>query len=151
MITIEDYLEITQLVADYCLHTDDGDADSFMACWVEPEEFDGYESGPFGTMNTWQEMYDFEKHHVGEGGMAVGKRHESANIKVVPVSSTEVHVTNDLIVLEVANEPMIIATGRYNNSVVVKTEKGWKFKRRTLDVDSGFFKLMERINQQSAA
>ena len=140
-ITFEDYLEIKNLISDYCLTTDNADAKGFMDCWVEPEEFGGYESGPFGTMQTWQEMYEFEKHHVGPGGMANGKRHQSTNIKIEPVSKNEVHVTNDMIVLEVANEPMVIATGRYNKSVVVKTDKGWKFKRRTLDVDTGFFKL----------
>ena len=151
MITFEYYLEINQLVADYCITTDDADADAFMRCWVEPEEFGGYESGPFGTMETWEQMYEFEKHHVGEGGMANGKRHQSTNIKIEPISENEVHVTNDMIVLEVASEPMVIATGRYNRSVVVKTSKGWKFKSRKLDVDPGFFKLMERFNQQSAA
>jgi len=44
---------------------------------------------------------------------------------------------------------MIVATGRYNNSKVVKTSKGWKFKWRKLDIDSGFFKLMEQWQQQA--
>jgi hypothetical protein len=44
-------------------------------------------------------------------------------------------------VLEVEEAPRVIATGRYNKSLVVKTDKGWKFKRRTLNVDPGFFKL----------
>ena len=45
-----DILEIQNLVARYCLSTDDADPDGFMACWVEPDAFEGYESGPFGTM-----------------------------------------------------------------------------------------------------
>ena len=44
----------------------------------------------------------------------------------------------------------MIATGRYNKSMVVRTAKVWKFKRRTLDVDSGFFKLMEKLNPAPA-
>lgn len=145
MISFDDYMEIQRLVADYCLHTDNADADKFMECWVDQAEFGGYASGPFGTMNTWQEMYAFEKHHVGPGGMANGKRHQSTNIKIVPVSADQVLVTNDMLVVEVADEPRIVASGRYNDSVVVRTKKGWKFKRRTLDVDSGFFKLAERM------
>lgn len=144
-IKFEDFMEIQQLVADYCLHTDNADAEKFMECWVDKDQFGGYESGPFGTMNTWQEMYDFEKHHVGPGGMANGKRHQSTNIKIVPVSENEVLVTSDLLVVEVTEEPMIVASGRYENSVVVKTSKGWKFKKRKLDVDTGFFKLAERM------
>jgi hypothetical protein len=44
-----------------------------------------------------------------------------------------------------------MATGRYNKSVAVKTATGWKFKRRTLDIDSGFFKLMEKMQEKVAA
>jgi hypothetical protein len=144
-ITFDDWVEIHNLVARYCLTTDNKDADAFMQCWVDPQDFGGYESGPFGTMKTWQEMYEFEKHHVGPGGMANGKRHQSTNINIRPLSATEALVTNDMIVLEVADEPRVIATGRYNDSVVVKTSRGWRFKRRTLEVDSGFFKLAEKM------
>jgi len=145
MITAQDHLEILSLIADYCLTTDNADADGFMDLWVTPEEFGGYHSDAFGTMNTWQEMHGFESKHVGPGGMANGKRHQSTNISIKVVRPDEVRVTHDMIVLEVADEPRIIATGRYNGSVVVRTDRGWKFKRRTLDVDSGFFKLMAAL------
>ena len=148
MITHKDYFEIQNLVASYAITTDNADVDGFMHCWVSPGEFGGYESGPFGSMKTWEELREFEAHHVGEGGMANGKRHQVTNLIIQPISETEVHVTHDLLVLEVAEIPALIASGRYNNSVVVKTDKGWKFKSRTLDVDSGFFKLMEQWKSQ---
>jgi SnoaL-like domain len=137
-----DIAEIQNLIALYCLTTDNADADAFMRLWVDPAEFGGYDSGAFGSMKTWQEMHDFERRHVGPGGMANGKRHQATNLAIEPVSATEALVTHDMIVLEVAEAPRIVATGRYNRSVVVKTAKGWRFKRRTLDVDPGFFKLM---------
>ena len=140
--TADDILEIHNLVAVYCLATDNAEVDRFMNCWVPAAEFGGYDSGSFGRMDTWNELYEFEKEHVGPGGMANGKRHQSTNILVEFVSSTEALVTNDLIVLEVADIPRVLATGRYNQSVVVKTDKGWKFKRRTLIIDPGFFKLV---------
>jgi SnoaL-like domain len=141
-ITAMDFAEIQNLIALYCITTDNADADAFMELWVEPAEFGGYDSGAFGKMDTWQEMQAFEKHHVGPGGMANGKRHQSTNILIEGVSPTEALVTNDMLVFEVAEVPFLMATGRYNKSVVVKTSKGWKFKRRTLDIDTGFFKLM---------
>jgi SnoaL-like domain len=150
-LTPADYADIQNLVALYCVTTDNADADGFMKLWVEPAEFGGYDSGAFGKMNTWQEMYDFEKHHVGPGGMANGKRHQSTNIVIEGVSATEAHVTNDMLVFEVAEAPFLMATGRYNKSVVVKTAKGWKFKRRTLDIDSGFFKLMAQNQAKAGA
>lgn len=140
-ISFEDYHEIQSLVARYCLTTDNADPDGFMDLWVRPDEFGGYQSGPFGSMSTWQEMYDFEKHHVGPGGMANGKRHQVTNLAIEPVDANTVLVTHDMIVLEVAAPPAIIATGRYDKSVVVRTDKGWKFKSRSLHVDPGFFKL----------
>ena len=141
MITHQDHLEIHNLIARYCITTDNADADGFMQLWVEPAEFGGYESGPFGSMKTWEEMLSFERKHVGPGGMANGKRHQVLNLHIEPVSATEAHVTHDMIVLEVADAPRVIATGRYDKSVVVKTAAGWRFKRRTLSVDGGFFKL----------
>ncbi len=146
-ISAADERAIRNLVARYTLTTDDADADGFMDCWVAPEEFGGYESGPFGSMATWQELYEFEKEHVGPGGMANGKRHQVTNLLIEPVSADEVHVTHDMIVLEVAQEPRIIATGRYDRSLVVRTSKGWRFKQRTLSVDPGFFVLMEQWKQ----
>jgi len=139
-ITAADAADIQNLVALYCVTTDNADADGFMQTWVEPAEFGGYDSGAFGTIDTWQQMYEFEKHHVGPGGMANGKRHLALNVAIEPVSATEAYVTNDMIVLEVAEVPHVVASGRYDRSVVVKTAAGWRFKRRTLKVDSGFFK-----------
>jgi hypothetical protein len=150
LITSADFAEIQNLVTRYCITTDDADADAFMALWVDPPDFGGYDSGAFGKMDTWQAMYEFEKHHVGPGGMANGKRHQSTNIVIEPMSATEVHVTNDMLVFEVAQVPYLMATGRYNKSIVVKTAKGWKFKRRTLAIDPGFFKLMEKQNTGQA-
>ncbi len=139
MISPTDEREIRNLVSRYNLTTDSADADGFMECWVEPSEFGGYESGPFGSMKTWDELYAFEKEHVGPGGMANGKRHQVTNLFIDVVSADEVRVTHDLMVLEVAAEPRIIATGRYSEGVVVRTPKGWRFKSRKLDVDPGFF------------
>lgn len=148
ILTSQDILDIQNLVVDYCITTDNKDVEAFMECWVSAEEFGGYDSGAFGNMKTWDELYEFEKEHVGPNGMAQGKRHQSTNISIKAVSESEVLVTNDMIVLEVAEIPMVLATGRYDNSLVVKTDKGWRFKRRTLEVDSGFFKLMESQQQE---
>ncbi|MDX2246972.1 MAG: nuclear transport factor 2 family protein [Bacteroidia bacterium] len=139
-----DFMEIQNLVNTYFVSTDNKDVDGFMDCWVSPEEFGGYDSGAFGSMKTWEELRAFEAHHVAPGGDANGKRHQATNLVIHRISDTEVKVTHDMLVLEVAEVPYLVATGRYNNSVVVKTDKGWKFKSRKLDVDPGFFKLMEK-------
>lgn len=136
----DDIAEIQRLIARYCITTDDADADAFMTTWVDPEAFGGYDSGAFGRIDTWQQMLEFERHHVGRGGMANGKRHLATNVLIEGVGPDEAHVTHDLVVLEVADVPRIVATGRYDRSVVVRTPAGWRFRRRTLHVDPGFFK-----------
>ena len=141
-LSAQDIAEIQTLAALYCLRTDDADADGFMRLWVGPAEFGGYDSGAFGKMDSWQAMLDFERHHVGPGGMANGKRHLAMNLAIEPVDADTAHLTHDLVVLEVADLPKVIASGRYNRSVVVRTAEGWRFKRRTLEVDAGFFKSM---------
>lgn len=151
MLSETDYREIYALVVRYCLTTDNADVDGFMATWVKPEEFGGYESGPFGSMATWDELKQFEAHHVGQGGMANGKRHQATNILIEANGADEALVTHDLVVLEVAQEPRVIATGRYNHSVVVRTADGWRFKRRQLDVDPGFFILAKQWEEQAAS
>lgn len=150
-ITFEDYMEIRNLISTYTIATDNKDVDGFMNCWVEPDEFEGYDSGAFGNLKTWQELRNFEAHHTGPGGDANGKRHFALNIIITPVNSSEVMVTHDMLVAEVDQIPGLIASGRYNNSKVVKTEKGWKFKWRKLDVDQGFFKLVEQWDKSSTS
>ncbi|HRE88029.1 MAG TPA: nuclear transport factor 2 family protein [Myxococcota bacterium] len=140
-----DELEIRNLVARYCLATDNADADGFMACWVAPDEFGGYDSGAFGKLDTWEALYEFEKHHVGPGGLANGKRHVALNLHVEAVDPDTAHVTHDMLVVEVAAAPRLIASGRYDRSVVVRTTDGWRFKQRHLHVDPGFFALMAEL------
>jgi hypothetical protein len=56
-----------------------------------------------------------------------------------------------MLVIQVANIPQIVATGRYDKSLVVKTDNGWKFKQRSLKVDEGFFKLMDQRKQNDSS
>ena len=140
-LTVRDLLDIQNLVAAYCLTTDNKDVAGFMNCWVDPEAFEGYDSGAMGSMKTWEELRAFEEHHVGPGGGATGKRHQATNLFITPVSDDQVLVTHDMLVLEVEGTPGLVATGRYNNSKVVRTAQGWKFQYRSLDIDPGFFKL----------
>jgi hypothetical protein len=64
-----------------------------------------------------------EKHHVGLGSMANGKRYQSTNIVIEGLSVTNVSVSNDTLVLEAADMLYLMASGRYNNSVMVKPQQ----------------------------
>jgi hypothetical protein len=135
LLTAHDDAKI-QNFALYCVASHNTYVKGFMNLWVEPSEFGSYDIGVFGKRETWQATYEFEKHHVGPGGMANGKRHESTNTVIEPVSTTEADVTDDMLLVEVAEIQLLMATGRHNKSVVVKSASRSKFKRRTLAIDS---------------
>lgn len=134
-LTAQDRLEILDLVARYNLTTDSKDVDGYMDCWTEEMLFES----PFGTFRTREEMRAFEAEHVHTGAM--GKRHFSLNV-AIEGEGEEARVTSDLIVMEVAEAPHVVATGRYERSRVVRTSDGWKFAHRRLDLDEGFGKYL---------
>lgn len=143
-LTAEDRTEIIDLVSRYNIFTDNADVDGFMSCWMGEEDSVRFDS-PFGNFNSREEIRKFEHEHVTKG-MAVGKRHLAFNISIKKGDKdNEALVTSDLMVVEVKDIPYIVATARYDNSIVVNTEKGWKFLYRKLKVDDGFTKLMAKM------
>jgi len=150
-LTGQDRAEIMDLCAKYNISTDNADVDSFMDCWSEEEGSNHvrFES-PFGNFSSREEIRHFEQEHVTKG-MAVGKRHLAFNIVVregKDDNNNTAFVTSDLMVVETNEIPYIVATARYDDSKVIKTEKGWKFKYRNLKVDEGFAKLMAKAKHQ---
>jgi hypothetical protein len=131
-ITPDDYFEIQNLVARYFHTVDNGDAEGFMGCWVEPEVFELYVS-PMGRIARWQELHDVIRQLVGPDGSLKDKRHFSSNVSIKAVDPATALVMHDMIVCAVAVDPVIVATGRYNDSVAVKTDRGWKFKKRVVE------------------
>ena len=126
-----DYFEIQNLVARYFHTVDDGDAEGFMDCWVGPGDFGLYAS-PLGEITDWQELYDLMKKLTAPDGFEKDKRHFASNLSIKAVSPTEALITHDMMVCDISGEPKIVAVGRYDDSVVVKTAKGWKFKSRVV-------------------
>lgn len=139
-LTVEDKLDLHQLCAKYYVSTDEKDVDGFMECWIDDDEI-LFES-EFGNFKGRTEIREFEDNHVHRG-MAVGKRHLLGNVIIDEGEDLDsAFVTSYLVVMEVAEIPHIVATAIYRKSKAVKTEKGWKFVHRKMDVDEGFRKLM---------
>ena len=145
-LTLEDKFDIQQLCARYYVSTDEKDVDGFMDCWIDDDEI--FFESEFGNFKGRQEIRDFEDNHVHRG-MAVGKRHLLGNVIIEDgEDDNTAYVTSYLVVMEVAEIPQIVATAIYRKSKAVKTDAGWKFVHRKMDVDDGFRKLMA---QQPAA
>jgi hypothetical protein len=149
-LTGQDRAEIMDLCARYNVSTDNADVDSFMNCWMEEGDSNHVKfESPFGNFSSREEIKHFEQEHVTKG-MALGKRHLGFNIVIREGKddNNTAFVTNDLMVVETKDIPYIVATGRYDDSKVTKTDKGWKFQYRNLKVDEGFRKLMAKAKQQ---
>ena len=136
-----DRAAISELHHRYYLSTDDKDVDGFMECWVD-DGFEGFFS-PFGDFEDRESLRTFEHDHT-HGGTADGKRHFSGNL-VMRQGDDEntVLATSYMTVVDVVNAPRIVATGKYTDSVVRRTQDGWKFVRRELSVDPGYEKLQD--------
>jgi hypothetical protein len=139
-LTAEDRLDIHDLCARYYISTDEKDVEGFMDCWV-PDDDIVFKSA-FGDFAGRDAVRQFEHEHVHRG-MAVGKRHLLSNVSIRPASRPDqALVTTYLTVVEVVEEPRIIATAIYRDSVAEKTSAGWRFRERAMDVDPGFQKVM---------
>lgn len=139
-LTAEDRLDIHDLCARYYISTDEKDVEGFMDCWVLDDDI--VFKSAFGEFAGRAAVRQFEHEHVHRG-MAVGKRHLLSNVSIRPASRPDqALVTTYLTVVEVVEEPRIIATAIYRDSVAEKTSAGWRFRERAMDVDPGFQKAM---------
>lgn len=137
-LSASDQLEIQDLCARYYVSTDEKDVPGFMDCWVDDDDIT-FESA-FGTFRGRDAIRAFEDEHVHRG-MAIGKRHLVANVIIrAGARSDQALVTTYLVVMEVVEAPQIVATAIYRDSIVEKTEKGWRFRHRSMAVDPGFQK-----------
>lgn len=139
-LTAEDRLDIHDLCARYYISTDEKDVEGFMDCWVLDDNI--VFKSAFGEFAGRAAVRQFEHEHVHRG-MAVGKRHLLSNVSIRPASRPDqALVTTYLTVVEVVEEPRIIATAIYRDSVAERTGAGWRFRERSMDVDPGFQKVM---------
>ena len=145
-ITAQDRQDIRELCARYYNTTDAKDVDGFMDCWVDDDDI-LFESA-FGNFSGRDEIRAFEEEHVSDDGMAHGKRHVLSNVVVEAGDDESTAFTSTyLIVIDVVNIPHIVATAHYPKCRVERTEDGWKFRHRKMNVDPGFQKLMEQQQQ----
>eukprot|EP00899_Mesostigma_viride_P023156 jgi/Mesvir1/4024/Mv05821-RA.1 len=148
-LSFQDYLDIHNLIGRYFLAADSSDVDAFMACWVEKEEdFGGFDNMGLGNWETLAEMRHEEEIHFTPRGLGYGKRHQASNVQMTALSKDLVSVTHYLTVTETRCPPFIVANGVYPDSRVLRTAKGWRFQKRTLVVDDGFFTLFQRWVEQ---
>lgn len=136
-LTAADRLDILDVHSKYYVSTDEADVDGFMDCWIESDDIEFISA--FGAFKGRKAIRDFETAHVN-GGMAVGKRHLLSNLYMEDGPGDIAYATSYLTVVEVRDRPEIVATAIYRRSELIKTPKGWRFRKRAMDTDPGFQK-----------
>ena len=129
-LTTADVIEIEQLYAKYNHELDSGDADAWAGCYVADGVFTTNVQGSFaGT----EKLKGFAKGWTASDGGA--RRHLVSNLTVAG-STAGADGKVYLVLLNLRAKPTgIAATGMYTDTLV-KTKDGWRFKTRTLQVDT---------------
>lgn len=138
-LALEDKLAIHELLATHLRHLDNHDVDAWTQCWVPEGRF----VATYGTNVGHEEIRGFLQGHIA-AGKEDGARHLATNV-IVSGEGDKVNVYSLVVKLQVEKPPFIIATGVYND-VVVRTNEGWRFEVRQLDIDRGAFAAAEAAN-----
>jgi hypothetical protein len=129
-ISVEDYVAIQQLYAEFNTALDTGQADRYAATWTEDGEFTGGRTAEDGSKEPVPRTPNVRgKDQIWQMGQrgGTGSRHFVANLVVTPTADGAT-ATAHLILMN-AHDTTISATAIYNDTLV-KTKDGWKFKKR---------------------
>ncbi|MEV6094941.1 nuclear transport factor 2 family protein [Nocardia sp. NPDC051981] len=135
-LSASDKLAIIELSNLQMRSLDNHDVDSWLGAWVP----DGKFIATYGTFVGHDAIREFINGHIA-AGKEDGARHLMTNYTVDGDGETAT-ATCAVTKLQVVEPPFIIATGIYTD-VLVRTEAGWKFQSRQLDIDPGVFARAE--------
>jgi len=127
-LTVDDYLQIQQLYANFNHALDTAQPDRYAALWTDDGEFTGGR-GP-GRANEVRTPIkgkdDLRKMAVNAGH---GSRHFVANLVITPTADGAKASCYLLLMNALPSPPTVVETAIYDDTLV-KTAQGWKFKKR---------------------
>lgn len=127
-LTPDDHVEIQQLYATYCHALDKGLGELFASVWTDDGEFTGGR-GP-GKAN------DDRTPRKGKAalttmGQTSGTRHFNANLILTPTDEGAKGSCYLMLYTARTTPPSFVETAIYDDTLV-RTAKGWKFKKRVV-------------------
>jgi ketosteroid isomerase-like protein len=130
-ITIEDKINIQELIAKYNIALDTKNIDEWTNTWTD----DGILTATFGEAKGKTELKNMVNQITNE--FASGKRHVSTNIVIEDSSANNgiVNTRSYLTVIEAQKSPEVVATGVYSDTLKKDGNGKWKFFQRKLDID----------------
>jgi ketosteroid isomerase-like protein len=132
-ITIDDKINIHELIAKYNLAIDNKNIDEWTNTWAD----DGIWTTTFGEAKGKTELKNMVNQITNE--FASGKRHVSTNIVIEDASSSNngsiANAKSYLTVIDAQNTSEVVATGVYSDTLRKDGSGKWKFFQRQLDID----------------
>ena len=128
-ITIEDKINIQELIAKHNIALDNKNIEEWTNTWTD----DGVWSTPFGEAKGKTELKNMINQVTSE--FASGKRHLSTNIIIEDAPNNMVNAKSYLIVTEAKKTPEVVASGTYIDSLKKDANSKWKFVQRRLEID----------------
>jgi 3-phenylpropionate/cinnamic acid dioxygenase small subunit len=124
----DDYIQIQQLYANYAHALDTGQAERFAATFVDDGEFTGGRGpGRGADARTPLKGHDALLAMGGRGG----SRHFVANLVINPAPGGA-KASCYLLLFDVHKSPATMVETAIYDDTLVKTAKGWKFKKRVV-------------------
>jgi len=128
-ITIEDKINIQELIAKYNVALDNKNIDEWTNTWTD----DGVWSTPFGEAKGKTELKNMINQVTNE--FASGKRHLSTNVIIEDAPNNMTTAKSYLIVTEAKKNPEVVASGAYIDTLKKDANSKWKFVQRRLEID----------------
>lgn len=142
MLSTQDKLELTELVAGYSLASDRKDVAGHMAYYTE----DGFIDGDMTTSKKNENMAeDLAGIFAMEGTL---KRHLAMNFMFAGDENKAI-VDYLLLVIEGETMPAVMATSVIQDEMV-KVDDEWKVKRHHIKVDPAMFNMMKQWEEQQS-
>ena len=129
IITIEDKINIQELIAKHNIALDNKNIDDWTNTWTD----DGVWSTPFGEAKGKTELKNMINQVTNE--FASGKRHLSTNILIEDAPNNMATAKSYLIVTEAKKTPEVVASGTYIDTLKKDANGKWKFVQRRLEID----------------
>jgi 3-phenylpropionate/cinnamic acid dioxygenase small subunit len=127
-LTADDYIQIQQLYANYAQALDNGEGERFAATFVDDGEFTGGRGAGRGSEVRTPTKGTEALTKMGSGS---GTRHFTANLVITP-TPTGAKGSCYLLLFNVRSTPTTIVETAIYEDTLVKTARGWKFKKRVV-------------------
>jgi hypothetical protein len=128
LLTVQDYIEIQQLYANYSHALDTGQGDRFAATFTPDGEFTGGRAAGRATETRTPLKGTEGLTRMGSGG---GGRHFTANLVITPTPEGA-NGSCYLLLFNARNVPATITETAIYQDTLVKTPEGWRFSKRVV-------------------